>query len=205
MYIGSNCFSDCVSLSVFAHPESSGTSGTTEAGIKEVGTEAFKGCTSLRKIDLNGVTTIDTYGFFGCESLQRVVLPETLETLGMAAFRYCRSLAIVEFAENGVLSSIANFVFDDCISLKSIKIPSYISEINSHAFEGCTSLATLTIIRDADYAITFGQNDVFKNCPITTINYSGTQEQWQSLSFYENTNIAYGASGVTFNFGYTGN
>ena len=56
--------------------------------IEIIGTESFKGCSSLETLTItNGITTIKEGGFSECTSLTSIVLPTSLETLGDEVFK----------------------------------------------------------------------------------------------------------------------
>ena len=101
-----------------------------------------------------GFTTIGPYAFYGCKNLTSIDLPESLTSTGESAFYRCTSLTSIELPEG--LTSIGDIVFNGCTSLTSITLPESLTEIGSSAFYGCTSLKT--------------------------INFKGTDEQWNAIS-----------------------
>lgn len=65
---------------------------------------------------------------------QKVVIPETIETIGTNTFNKWLYLEEVEFADSSKLKSIGNNAFSNCRSLKSITIPSSVEVISAGAF-----------------------------------------------------------------------
>lgn len=64
------------------------------AGIAEIGTNAFYGCTGLKSVEFPAsLTKIGTSAFFGCTELTELVFNEGLKTIGQNAFYGCSNLA----------------------------------------------------------------------------------------------------------------
>ena len=119
----------------------------------------------------NGATTIDKNVFSGYPNLQTIVIPESVTSIGEYAFEDCSSLTSITIPES--VTSIGNYAFGYCSKLTSITIPEGVTSIGSYAFEDCSSLAT--------------------------INYTGTEEQWNTINKGSNWN--YGTSlNVIYNY-----
>lgn len=85
-------------------------------GVRGVGSNAFKYCTSLRDVVIpSSVTYIGSQAFAGCSWLSSVVIPY------------------------GV-TRIDNYAFIDCKNLKSVYIPDSVTIIGESAFYGCDNL-----------------------------------------------------------------
>ena len=92
-------------------------------GLKEIGTFAFRDCTSLKSIEIpEGVTKINRGAFLGCTNLSSVKLPSTVTLLGTIR----SSKTSVDYGS----------VFMDCKSLKTIDLPDAISYIGPETFSG---------------------------------------------------------------------
>ena len=63
--------------------------------VKEIRKNAFRYCTSLAEINLEGLDSIDTYSFYGCKSLTKIEIPKGLKKIGRGAFYNCQG--ILEF------------------------------------------------------------------------------------------------------------
>ena len=103
----------------------------------------------------SGMTHIGNSAFYYCSSLTAVTIPDSVISIGEQAFIGCSSLGSVDIP--GSVTSIGNYAFDYCSSLTAITIPNSVTSIGNSAFANCTSLS-----------------DVY---------YSGTQEQWDAISF----------------------
>ena len=83
---------------------------TVPAGIREIGPEAFRGLTNLRKVTLpDSVEIIGVRAFADCEHLQQVILTETtkLREIREQAFLNCRELDISFVPENATVAENA--------------------------------------------------------------------------------------------------
>lgn len=107
-----------------------------------------------------GFTSIGSNAFYNCSSLTSIKFPESLTSIGGDAFSGCTSLTSIELSEG--LTEIGNSAFYKCKSLTSITLPEGVTSISSYAFESCTSLKT--------------------------INYKGTEDQWNAISKSYNWN-----------------
>lgn len=91
--------------------------------VKNIGKNAFTGCTSLSSITLpEGLTNIEYYAFSFCSSLSSITLPEGLMNIGDEAF-------------------------DSCTSLSSITLPDSIETVGKNPFE----YDTLSVIVSPDH------------------------------------------------------
>ena len=101
-----------------------------------------------------GVTGIGKYAFFKCDQLTKVTIPGSVTSIGYGAFESCTSLKNITIPDG--VTYIGASMFMECTSLKSVSIPASVTRIDATAFIGCDSL--------------------------TDIYYSGSEEQWNSIS-----------------------
>ena len=124
-------------------------------GATSIGGEVFRTYPNLQTVVIpEGVTSIDNNAFYYCSSLTSITIPEAVTFIGDWAFQNCSSLTSVTISEG--VTSISRHAFSDCTSLTSVTIPSSVTSIGGSAFDGCSSLKT--------------------------INYTGTEEQWNAIS-----------------------
>lgn len=108
----------------------------------------------------DGVTTIGMGAFMNNTVIEKVIMPDSIETIedgnsyGVSAFYQCSRLKNVEFSNH--LTSIGDFAFSGCTSLTSITIPDSVTSIGANAFYYCTGL--------------------------TDIYYTGTQAEWEQIT-----------------------
>lgn len=89
--------------------------------ISEVGI-SFLGCTSIQRINLEGVTSIDNKAFLNCINLTDVNLPDCLTSIGYSAFSGCYNLKNIILPKG--LESLGRDVFYGCSSLETINLDS---------------------------------------------------------------------------------
>ena len=117
--------------------------GNKSYDVTRVRTYAFKGCTDLTKVTIQGsVTYIESEAFMDCTSLVSVNLNSELTTIGQDAFNGCTSLEAIMLPEN--LSGIAYNAFYNT-NLKSIIIPKSVKTIQRYAFNFCPNLKSIVV------------------------------------------------------------
>ncbi len=94
----------------------------SDGKIKKIEGYSFQFCTALTAVKIgNGVETIGDLAFFGCSELETLVLPETLKTIGPAAFN---GAAIKELVIPVSVETIGQEAFANCTSLTKVTMPS---------------------------------------------------------------------------------
>ena len=149
-------FSGCTSLTSIEIP----------ASVETIEAAAFKGCRSLKTVTFEkgselktiggGYYFSDSYGAFSDCPITSIEIPASVETIGAAAFKGCRSLKTVTFEKGSKLRTIGGGyyfsdssdsysygAFSDC-PITSIEIPASVETIEAAAFIGCSELATVT-------------------------------------------------------------
>lgn len=108
-------------------------------GVTSVGSSAFRGCKSLKEINiLKSVTSIGARAFEGCISLKEIYIPESVTLIESDTFWECRSLKEIHIPEG--ITTIKYSAFWCCESLKEIHLPERVTSIGRGAFMGCSSL-----------------------------------------------------------------
>lgn len=112
--------------------------------VVEIDEWAFFNNQSIEKVILpDSVRTIGYGAFSDCTNLKEIDLGEGLTYLGQAAFISCSSLETVVLPES--LTEMGGSVFSECVSLTEIKIPSKITTIGGAMFNSCTYLQSVTM------------------------------------------------------------
>lgn len=136
------------------------------------------------------VKKIGNRAFMYCSNIKTITLPDTIESIGWCSFGFCTSLQTINIPNS--IQSIAWESFVGCSALKSIEIPDTVTTIESWTFSSCSSLETI-IIPDS---VTVIEQGAFKSCSeIEAIQYSGTVQQWNSIS--KGSNWILGAKNYT--------
>lgn len=125
---------------VFAHC-SSLESVAVPHGLREIGYGAFDDCGALRSMVANSVTRIDFNAFRFCRSLAYVEFP-VVETVEQDAFYLCSTLE--RFIGGSTLQKICDRAFLECTALEFFPrdMPD-LQMILGGAFSGCRSLSGL--------------------------------------------------------------
>ena len=146
--IGGHAFSSCSSLSSITIPNS----------VTSIGESAFGWCFSLTSVNISDIAawcsiTFSTYEsnpltyggklYLNGQLIEDLIIPNTVISIGMAAFHGCSSLTTVTIPNT--VTSIGDLAFGGCSNLISVTIPNSVTLIGGSAFGGCSSLTSVTI------------------------------------------------------------
>ena len=139
-------------------------------------------------------------------NVSSVFIPATVTSIGRFAFRCCKFLATVTFAEGSQLKSIGVSAFSGTDSahpiFKEIQIPYSVETISTNAFHNCQDLESITLpasletIESSAFSscrklseiklptsLTAIQSYVFDDCSsLKTVSYDGSLEQWSKIN-----------------------
>ena len=90
-----------------------------------------------------GVTKICYDAFCRCEWLRKVVLPESIETIGSGSFNWCISLESINIPSG--TTAIGKKAFAGNLSLRSIVVPPSVTTLGSRVFKLCMSLTRVSL------------------------------------------------------------
>lgn len=170
--IAPNAFSRCKNLETVVLPDS----------INKIGFTAFYECTNLKKINIPAsLMEMDSSAFEGCGSLVDIIVPYNITCLTIFDFDetawyenqsdgyiYFNNILYGykgEFPQNAEISIdegtryIADYAFTgylENLNLIAVTIPKSVTGIGSNTFYGCENL--------------------------TTVNYTGTKEEWNKIT-----------------------
>lgn len=102
----------------------------------------------------DGIFTYDLENKVFGNNITSVKVPEGYTGIGMGAFTFLSNITSISLPES--LTSIGDAAFGVCKSLTSIDLPENVTSIGQQAFKDCTSLKT--------------------------INFKGTEDQWNAIS-----------------------
>ncbi len=119
-----------------------------------------KGCNFSKLVIPDTVVTIGDYAFRHCEKLSYVKIGNSVTSIGSGAFYGCSSLTRIEIPTS--VTSIGIGAFSHCSSLASIKIPNSVTSIGESAFYECSSLTSIEIPN----SITTIGKSTFYNCSL---------------------------------------
>ena len=153
--VGNNAFLGCSSMKKFHWNAKSclpAVGGIIPAAVEwlsigdsvEVIPSSFAKNTKIKRLTLGkNVTKIASYAFYRCARLERVVIPESVQSIAQWAF--FEDTALEEVTLGNGLIEIGDRAFDWCSSLKSITIPNSVTKIGMYAFYKCTEMSSVVI------------------------------------------------------------
>ena len=155
------------------------------------------------------VTAIGEYAFnpsLTITKVSSVFIPATVTSIGGFAFRCCKFLATVTFAEGSQLKSIGALAFSGTDQahpiFKEIQIPDSVETIGTNAFQNCQDLESITLpaslktIESSAFSdcrnlskiklptsLTTIEIFVFDSCSsLETVFYAGSLAQWSEIN-----------------------
>lgn len=114
---------------------------------------------------------IPSFAFYQKVRLKRVVLPDSLENIGMNSFDGCHSLK-TPISFPSTFTAVGGYAFRNCDSIPSVHFNQGIKTIADFAFSNCTSLISLNAFPASLYYV---GEDAFSNCQkLDNVVLSGT-------------------------------
>ena len=127
---------------------------TIGKSLQEFDYRVIQGCTHLTEVEVDAdnpnfigqggmLLSKDMKTLLRCLSTQveRVVIPDSVTTIGEGAFSGCVKLTSLTIPES--VNAIGNGAFSGCVSLTSLTIPENVSSIGSGAFYGCENVTEI--------------------------------------------------------------
>lgn len=133
----------------------------------------YNRCDEIKKVVIKDtVYSIGNYAFAGCKNLTEITVAESVARIGSYAFSGCESLKSVVLPE--AVGVIEEGTFSGCRSLTDVALHENITGIGYSAFAGCESLTAISIpvgFRSVAYS-------VFSGCDsLESVFYAGTEAQ----------------------------
>lgn len=120
---------------------------TVPEGVVEIGTGAFSGNSTIRRVQLpNSLSTIRESAFARCIALNEIEFPNGLEEIGDWAFVSCISLLVINLPIS--LQKIGKYAFSKCSRLSNVSICKNVKNIIFSVFSECKELQKLFISRN---------------------------------------------------------
>lgn len=132
--LGNQVFSGCKSLKGnFKIPN----------GITVIGENLFLNCEKLQGVELAaGTTRIGTQAFAGCKALTSLSIPDTVNYIGLKAFK---GTGLTEVEVPASVTTLCSYAFEDCTALTSATVSAGVEYVTGSWFNGCTALEELTL------------------------------------------------------------
>ncbi|MBE5763888.1 MAG: leucine-rich repeat domain-containing protein [Clostridiales bacterium] len=155
--IGDYAFSGCNALErITVDEENTKYKSTNNCLIETETNSLLRGCKNSIIPDDGSVTIIAKGAFNSCKGKASIALPDTVVTIGVAAFAHS------EFTSIEIPNSVTTIGGDAFLdsSLTSIDIPNSVTRIGSTPFYGCQNLTSVTI----GNGVTFMADNIFTGC-----------------------------------------
>lgn len=88
------------------------------------------------------------FGAFSSMTMEGVVIPDTVEVLGVGAFEMCHELKYVHLGSG--LKSVDSMAFDNCTSLVLVEFPEGMKMFTGTAFNNCDVLTEVIVPASVD-------------------------------------------------------
>lgn len=109
--------------------------------IEIIGESAFYSCPEILTIP-NSVKILEDKAFYRCDNLRKVILSNSVTSMGSLCFGYCSSLTEMNLPNS--LQSIGE-LFAAEANLKEVIIPASVTSIGERAFIGCDNLSKIVV------------------------------------------------------------
>ncbi len=113
--------------------------------VTSIGQQAFSNCDLTSIVIPESILTIGYAAFEKCESLTSLVFPDNIVFIGRAAFWDCNHLETISIGVDSKLTTISDGAFSGCERLKNFTIPKKVKIVGYGAFRNCSSLTSITI------------------------------------------------------------
>lgn len=109
--------------------------------LAQIGTMTFENSYKLEKLIIpDSVSSISVAAFCGCKNLKSVYIPDSVVYLGSSAFGWCKKLTEVHMPRNPKYTELGAEMFMRCKNLKELIIPKNVNSIGEDAFYKCPQL-----------------------------------------------------------------
>ena len=146
---------------------------------------AFRGCRSLRRLDLpSSLKYIGNYAFSFLTSLETLQIPENVIALGYGAFRNCISLLSVVIPDSTI--KIGSDCFYRCKELRTVQISNSVIDIEGWAFRMCDNLESVTI---GDNVVNIGDSVFYECICLNKVDVPNSVDAIGDKAFYSRRGI----------------
>ncbi len=120
------------------------TSYSIPDGVKVIAPYAFSDAEYLTRIILpDTVTTVGRNAIYNCTALEEIAIPASVKEIDIQSFSNNPNVKSLTFAEGIELETIAISAFSNLSGVEHITIPASVKEIKQAAFSSCASLVSV--------------------------------------------------------------
>lgn len=151
----------------------------TITGTGSIDIAKWSGYASLidKAVVSDGITNLPSAAF-AQTNIKQIELPDSLESIDGAAFRWCYNLQEIEIPAG--VTFIGELAFNDCTGLKRVVLPAGLTHIRYNVFHGCTALSDLVLPENLERIF----DRAFYNCEsLTEITFPETLDYLDAEAF----------------------
>ena len=151
----------------------------TDYSVTEIDAKSFRGNDAVKAVYVGlGVKVIGRFAFSRCSNLEKVVLSDTVHTLGDAAFADCTSLSYFHLGAG--CTHLGNGLFSFCSNLSSISYSG--TETTFTAIEGTTVLGERSISYEENVtSITVGLDIYSPAISVEAVKIDGAEYEFEAI------------------------
>lgn len=118
----------------------------------------------------------EEYTYSGTTNLKKIVIPYTLETIGVGAFTNCTAITTLTLEEAPAQITpslvIKQEAFAGCSKITTVTLPSHLKTLEKYAFSGATTLTTVTVntVSGAELQLGAFEEKLSGNYYVTKVN-----------------------------------
>lgn len=120
-----------------------------------------------------GITAVGNHNFYNSKYVEKIILPESLKTIGIEAFRNT-GITQIDIPKNVTL--VSEKAFFNCYNLRTVRIDGEITSIYRSTFNGCWSLEHIQL----PYSVTEIYENAFAATSLGYIYYAGADSEWEA-------------------------
>ena len=178
--IGKEAFKNCIGLRGDIYI-------TGNEQISSIGESAFENCTGITEVYFNydNLYAIDKNAFRGCTSLKRANI-NRVRKLGAGAFYGCGELEEGLFyhdTSNIDIDTIGAEAFAYCTKARITFLPENLKVIGERAFVGNEEMTEITL----PHSLEAIEDNAFKDCPIKTVHCYATRPPVVNATAFDNS------------------
>ena len=185
------------------------TSFTVPDSVTNIEWYAFNNCESLTEIIIGkNVENIGTSAFSSCSSLVNIkIAPENpsykdidgnLYTKdGATLIKYASGKTETSFTTPIGVTEVGNWSFEESMNLTSVVISDGVERIGLWAFRACENVTSIDIPNSMTL---LDDNSLYGCTSLKSINYQGTEEEWNALTKGDSWDSDCGEYTVNYNY-----
>ncbi|MGN1104888.1 MAG: leucine-rich repeat domain-containing protein [Candidatus Coproplasma sp.] len=163
--------------------------GGEQLPVTVIADQAFYQCTSLKSITIPDTVTTIGNAAFAMSGIVSIDIPDSVETIGYSAFGLCNYLEEIVIPAN--VTSLGDRAFVRCPHLRRAEVYANITDLKYETFYNSLGSSGGETLVDSELTEVVLSASIKKICVsalsgniISDIYFMGSEEQWDELYFY---------------------